>query len=61
MSEEKKPPADLDSPKLDAFILDENGVVDSVALKRLIEEVRLQNEPPSPNAYNRIYNRHNRS
>jgi hypothetical protein len=33
--------------------------VESVAIKRLIEEVR--NGTETPNAYNRIYNRHNRS
>jgi hypothetical protein len=33
---------------------------DSVAIKRLIEEVR-QDTPSHPTAYNRIYSRHNRS
>jgi hypothetical protein len=32
----------------------------SVAIERLIEEVRLR-EPSTRNAYDRIYNRHNRS
>ncbi len=32
--------------------------LDSVAIKRLIEEVR--NEGDVPRAYNRVYNRHNR-
>jgi hypothetical protein len=37
-----------------------DSVVDSVVIRRLIEEVRLERESPSPHAYNRIYNRHNR-
>jgi hypothetical protein len=36
-----------------------DAMVGSVAIKRLIEEVRLGKEP-SPQAYNRIYSRHNR-
>lgn len=35
--------------------------IDSVAIRRLIEEVRQEEAEPRPQAYNRIYNRHNRS
>lgn len=35
--------------------------IPSVAIRRLIEEVRLDREAPDPARYNRIYNRHNRS
>jgi hypothetical protein len=38
---------------------DDDVVIESVALARLLEEVRNE-EPVSPAAYNRTYNRHNR-
>ena len=36
-------------------------IKNSPVLKRLQEEVRLENELGSPNVYNRMHNRHNRS
>jgi hypothetical protein len=52
MSDERKPsPPDGEDPMLG---------LDSVAIKRLVEEVRQDKEAPSPGRYNRIYNRHNR-
>ena len=36
------------------------GGIDSVVLRRLIEEVRNEEVLPSPHLYDRIYNRHNR-
>jgi hypothetical protein len=41
--------------------LDIPAIRDSVTLRRLIEEVRLEREDGIPRGYNRTYSRHNRS
>jgi Zn-finger nucleic acid-binding protein len=43
------------------FVDDLDVPLRSVTIQRLIEEVRQDKEGPNPTAYNRIYNRHNRS
>lgn len=35
--------------------------IESVALRRLVEEVRRGDDDPNVHLYDRIYNRHNRS
>lgn len=47
-----------DKPEVDKQQVD----VKSVAIQRLIDEIRLEQESGvNPNAYNRVYSRHNRS
>jgi hypothetical protein len=43
------------------LIFSEDAPAKSVAIERLIEEVRNADATGAPNAYNRIYSRHNRS
>jgi hypothetical protein len=45
--------------ELDVRSDDSDITIDSVTLRRLIEEVRIQ-ETSAGNSYNRTYNRHNR-
>ena len=55
-------PPDVDSPtrdvRLDALLLDP-AKIGSVALRRLVEEVRTNRTPPV-GFYDRVHNRHNR-
>jgi hypothetical protein len=53
--DDKKPA----EPVIDVMLVD-LASIESVTLRRLIEEVRQENGPVR-NVYNRSYNRHNRS
>lgn len=54
--------SDFNAPAAQAVVeghAEDDVVIDSVALARLLDEVRNE-EPVSTTAYNRTYNRHNR-
>lgn len=59
MFETRIPVTALDEARIGATAVIEIDRLDSVALRRLVEEVR-NNEPLNVSAYNRTYHRHNR-
>lgn len=52
------------SPAEHEIAIDVDGVdldkIESVALRRIVEELRADKSGLSPSAYNRVYSRHNR-
>lgn len=56
--------SDTDKPVPPPIAIDVDQIdldsIESVAIRRIVEEMRADKTGPSPSAYNRVYSRHNR-